>query len=152
MTAMTYSERLKDPRWQKMRLRILERDAFTCLDCGATDKTLHVHHSYYVKNRDVWDYPLFSLKTLCCDCHEVANQTSDALGGTSMQSPLEDALELALGGSGADSDRDALWDLCAEIGKYRAATGLSIENALGVIIWNTVFLRDAEEKAKPHAK
>lgn len=27
---MTYAEKLKDPRWQKKRLRILERDAFAC--------------------------------------------------------------------------------------------------------------------------
>ena len=31
---MGYSEKLKDPRWQKKRLEILERDNFRCQYCG----------------------------------------------------------------------------------------------------------------------
>jgi len=30
MAKLTYSEKLKDPRWQKKRLEILSRDNFTC--------------------------------------------------------------------------------------------------------------------------
>lgn len=30
---MTYSQKLRDPRWQKKRLEILERDSFTCQHC-----------------------------------------------------------------------------------------------------------------------
>ncbi len=30
---MTYAEQLKDPRWQKRRLEILQRDEWRCL-CG----------------------------------------------------------------------------------------------------------------------
>jgi hypothetical protein len=64
-----YSEKLQDPRWQKKRLEILQRDNFTCLGCEATDKTLHVHHTVYVKGVEPWDYDQ-SLMTLCSDCHE----------------------------------------------------------------------------------
>ena len=39
-----YSEKLRDPRWQKRRLEILERDAWQCQACLSTAKTLHVHH------------------------------------------------------------------------------------------------------------
>jgi 5-methylcytosine-specific restriction endonuclease McrA len=66
---MTYSEQLKDPRWQKMRLEILQRDDFTCQECQDTTSTLHVHHRYYVSGRKAWEYPHFALQTLCEQCH-----------------------------------------------------------------------------------
>lgn len=66
-----YSKKLRDPRWQKMRLKILERDEFTCQSCMDSESTLHVHHCYYNKGNDPWDYPYTSLVTLCEACHEV---------------------------------------------------------------------------------
>lgn len=69
---MTYSEKLKHPKWQKRRLEILNRDAFTCRHCGDTEKTLHVHHLNYVKGGEPWDAPDGALLTLCADCHAVA--------------------------------------------------------------------------------
>lgn len=68
--AMTYSEKLKDPRWQKLRLEILNRDEWTCQYCGAKDKTLHVHHYAYPKSGNPWDADGGDLNTLCEDCHE----------------------------------------------------------------------------------
>ena len=66
---MTYSEKLKDPRWQKKRLEILDRDQFTCRDCGAINKTLHIHHCHYY-GCDPWDTKDSLLLTLCEECHE----------------------------------------------------------------------------------
>lgn len=68
--ALTYSEKLRDPRWQKKRLEVMERDEFTCVTCGRKDKTLNVHHWYYRKGNEPWDYPTESLVCLCEDCHE----------------------------------------------------------------------------------
>ena len=69
---MTYSEKLKDPRWQKKRLEILQRDNFTCLCCdNITNETLNVHHLYYEKGVDPWNYDNHSLITLCDTCHYV---------------------------------------------------------------------------------
>ena len=65
-----YNELLKDPRWQKRRLEIFERDNWTSQICGTKDKMLHVHHIAYIKNRKPWDYPDNLLITLCEDCHE----------------------------------------------------------------------------------
>lgn len=67
---MTYSEKLQDPRWQKKRLEILQRENFTCQDCGAKDRTLHVHHRYYVSGRHPWEYPHFCYQVLCFECHD----------------------------------------------------------------------------------
>lgn len=61
--------KLKDPRWQKKRLQILERDGFTCQSCRSTTHTLHVHHRFYVRGREPWDYPEIALVTLCEPCH-----------------------------------------------------------------------------------
>lgn len=67
---MTYAEKLKDPRWQKKRLKILERDEWTCQKCFDTETTLHIHHKYYKKNFEPWDYPSSALITLCSSCHD----------------------------------------------------------------------------------
>lgn len=68
---MTYSEKLKDPRWQKKRLEILNRDDWTCRYCGDKETTLHVHHELYTKGADPWDYDDYLLTTLCEECHEI---------------------------------------------------------------------------------
>ena len=63
----SYSEKLKDPRWQKLRLQVMERDQFECQLCDAVDKTLHVHHLVY--SRNPWESPMENLVTVCEDCH-----------------------------------------------------------------------------------
>lgn len=68
---LTYSEKLKDPRWQKMRLQVLERDEWTCRFCGDKTKTLHVHHFCYAKSGNPWDVEDHALITLCEDCHHL---------------------------------------------------------------------------------
>jgi 5-methylcytosine-specific restriction endonuclease McrA len=64
-----YLEKLKDPRWQKLRLEVFERDKWTCQRCYDTESTLNVHHQYYKDNADPWDYPIEALVTLCENCH-----------------------------------------------------------------------------------
>ena len=67
---MTYSEKLKNPKWQKKRLEILERDKWTCKYCGNKKKTLHIHHLFYYEDYEPWDIPNKYLVTLCYDCHK----------------------------------------------------------------------------------
>lgn len=66
-----YSILLKDPRWQKKRLKILERDGWECNGCGNSETTLHVHHLHYHKNKDPWEYDDNYLISLCEDCHHI---------------------------------------------------------------------------------
>lgn len=68
---MTYAEKLKDPRWQKKRLEVLQADNFTCSWCGDPVKTLHVHHFCYPKSRNPWDSEMTDLAALCSDCHYI---------------------------------------------------------------------------------
>ncbi len=67
-------KRYQDPRWQKKRLEVFQRDSFTCVECGAEDKALHVHHLSYEWDKDPWDYPVENFKTLCVDCHDMKKQ------------------------------------------------------------------------------
>lgn len=70
MPKISYSEKLKDPRWQRRRLEILQRDEFTCNICGDGTKTLHVHHKWYESGKEPWEHPDNCLTTLCVVCHE----------------------------------------------------------------------------------
>ena len=76
---MNYKTKLLDPRWQKKRLKIFERDKFTCQECKETEKTLHVHHEYYLPDIEPWDYPDEAFKTLCVDCHQIKKWLTDRL-------------------------------------------------------------------------
>ncbi len=66
---MKYSDQLKDPRWQRKKNGILDRDKYTCQLCQATDKTLHVHHKFYLPKLMAWEYADDCLLTLCFECH-----------------------------------------------------------------------------------
>lgn len=71
---MKYQDKLKDPRWQKKRLGIFERDNWNCRLCANPEETLHVHHLYYIQGADPWDYPDSALMALCATCHEEAHE------------------------------------------------------------------------------
>jgi hypothetical protein len=58
----------RDPRWQKRRLQIMDRDGWGCVNCKATDRTLHVHHKRY--HGEPWEAGDDDLQSLCEDCHE----------------------------------------------------------------------------------
>ena len=64
-----YATKLLDPRWQKLRLKVFERDEFKCRDCERDDETLHVHHCWYEKG-DPWETPMEYLLSLCHSCHK----------------------------------------------------------------------------------
>lgn len=65
----SYSDKLRDPRWQKKRLCVMQRDGFACRDCGDAKSTLQVHHCHYEKG-EPWQTDERFLLTLCEDCHE----------------------------------------------------------------------------------
>ena len=81
----SYAAKLRDPRWQKTRLQIMERDKFACVSCDDATSELQVHHGYYVGTKEPWEYEHDSLWTLCGDCHaeaDVARKHAVMLLGT----------------------------------------------------------------------
>lgn len=73
----TYSELLRSPLWQKKRLKILERDDFTCQHCGCKERELQVHHRIYHRGAKPWEYDDSELITLCNQCHEVETEAKN---------------------------------------------------------------------------
>ena len=63
-----YLKKLRDPRWQKLRLEIFEREGWKCQCCGRSRETLNVHHLIY-SQEDPWDEPPENLECLCDGCH-----------------------------------------------------------------------------------
>lgn len=63
-----YSEKLKNPKWQKRRLEILQRDNFTCQICTDTETELQIHHKKYTG--EPHEAPEEDLVTMCKCCHK----------------------------------------------------------------------------------
>ena len=76
---MTYEEKLQDPRWQKKRLEVLERDNWKCVSCGDKGETLNVHHKFYKKDLEPWQYKNPCLVTLCETCHKLEHKIKPAM-------------------------------------------------------------------------
>jgi len=74
---MTYSEKLKDPRWQRKRLEILQRDGWKCVVTGLSNQTLHVHHKRYFGNP--WDCPDEELETICEPVHSIISPCASVI-------------------------------------------------------------------------
>lgn len=89
----TYWEKLKDPRWQKKRLEIMQRDDFSCQVCSSKDNTLNVHHRLYRKGKSPWEYDDSDLVTLCEKCHgEVTKQNQEISEWLAGPSPIHSAI------------------------------------------------------------
>jgi 5-methylcytosine-specific restriction endonuclease McrA len=78
----SYWQLLRDPRWQRMRLEVMERANFECEICGGADDTLNVHHKIYRKGAAPWEYQAHELQCLCEGCHETFHDLSQILKET----------------------------------------------------------------------
>jgi hypothetical protein len=74
-TPKTYSDKLRDPRWQRKRLEVLQQHGFKCDMCGCKDDELHVHHINYHKGADPWEYQDNEFKVFCKLHHEIVEDT-----------------------------------------------------------------------------
>lgn len=68
-TQKSYSDKLKDPKWQRKRLVIYGRDNFTCQLCNDDKTELAAHHKLYINGLDPWEYEDDLIVTVCKDCH-----------------------------------------------------------------------------------
>lgn len=78
MENKSYSEKLKDPRWQRKRLEIMQRDNFKCKICCSGTTTLNIHHKSY--RGEPWEQDNSELETLCEDCHGIISIKMDESG------------------------------------------------------------------------
>lgn len=74
-----YAEKLKDPRWQKKRLEVLNDRDWSCELCHDKESTLHVHHKRYEKGFEPWEYDLDIYAVLCENCHLEEHNNMDII-------------------------------------------------------------------------
>lgn len=110
--AGAYAAKLRDPRWQKKRLEVLDRAGWACQMCGDSKSMLHVHHKQYLKGREPWDYDTDQLASLCAKCHKDGHGSPDVLLNVISRLPIDGPLgrksiaELVSGFVGQDADDD----------------------------------------------
>lgn len=86
---MTYAEKLKDPRWQKRRLEVMNDAGFECGYCGEKNETLHIHHPAYRKGAAPWEYKAEELACLCATCHDRATKAQAEWSEMGFMSPMD---------------------------------------------------------------
>ena len=114
--ALTYAEKLRDPRWHEKREALFKTRGKKCELCASTER-ITVHHGYYGINTDPWDHEDCTLWVLCWPCHEqtqrVLVKTHFAIGCVhpkdlpTLQNDVVDAASLIRHGI-TDSDINAL--------------------------------------------
>jgi hypothetical protein len=75
----SYAQKLRDPRWQKKRLEVMQANEFCCEICGDSKSTLNVHHKQYLKGYEPWDYHIEQLACICEHCHSEHHNFPDFL-------------------------------------------------------------------------
>ena len=104
---MSYRDMLRDPRWQRKRLTILQRDNFRCRACGDRWRELEVHHFRYPKEKPIWEVDDTDLITYCADCHSLATRLLADLRACPLDI-LKAAATIARRELGYDEVRDVL--------------------------------------------
>lgn len=163
MTAKkTYSELLRDPRWQKMRLKKLEDAGWACQRCMDSENTLNVHHNRYIKGRLPWEYDEQELTVLCESCHEAEHEDKDLRAAFMARLAADGPVSLGdffAYGAGAMSAYDWLLDQTATaiLEQLRASTPSQFAAgragaALFEIMLGNGFLEDGEAMSKLAAR
>lgn len=82
---MNYQRKLQDPKWAQFRAEVLEYWVYTCARCRRYESqiTLQVHHPFYRKGAEPWDYEPSEMRCLCIECHRkghgIVEQSDDDL-------------------------------------------------------------------------
>lgn len=73
---MTYSEKLKDPRWLEFKAEYVDhyrrehKGVVRCEQCGEEWPHYHLRHRRYEEGKDPWDYRFDAMRLMCEECHE----------------------------------------------------------------------------------
>jgi len=139
---MEYHKKLKNPRWQRKRLEIMDRDDFKCVGCGKSSESLHVHHIFY-EGANPWHTRDKYLQTLCSSCHKILGvHKRGAVGYIHMQKIICLMCPVCY----ADScEMVAVWDDCCAIGfrcNYCESDFLDFMLAMSIEILDSELERD----------
>jgi hypothetical protein len=112
---VTYSEKLKDPRWQRKRLEILEAAGWKCEACNSNNVPLHVHHKFYQRGLAPWEYRAGALVSLCSSCHEEIEELSRLFLSTLHGKDFPALIDLSRLVSWLHENKFDLDDLCTAV-------------------------------------
>lgn len=87
-----YQEMLRDPRWQRRRLEIMNRAQWKCEKCHDDARTLNVHHARYRSGAAPWEYTDAELICVCEDCH-LEGHILEAVKAKEIDEALEEAIQ-----------------------------------------------------------
>ena len=79
---MSYSDKLKDPRWLSKRSGLIQKELCLCNDCGdffQGGRGLEAHHCWYEFGKEPWDYPDDCFLVLCRKCHKERQKVQNSL-------------------------------------------------------------------------
>jgi len=112
---MSYADKLKDVKWQKKRLEVLENHGWACDMCGASAKVnLQVHHKAYMRGKAPWEYQDDLLAVLCEDCHKAAQRNMEVI-------------HLCVGFAGIKQINDLAATIFEYIKAEKASPGLAVD-------------------------
>jgi 5-methylcytosine-specific restriction endonuclease McrA len=78
-TKKSDAEQRRDPRWERKRLEIRQRDDCTCRDCGTTGHELQGHHTFSHRGLAPWEYPGWVMICLWEPCRAWGTKITNAL-------------------------------------------------------------------------
>jgi 5-methylcytosine-specific restriction endonuclease McrA len=87
-----YAEKLKDPRWQKKRLEVMQRAGFKCESCNCENETLHIHHLIYSRTGNPWAVENRWLECLCSTCHAARTEANEINRAVFEMNPTRDVI------------------------------------------------------------
>lgn len=76
---MNNNEKLKDQRWENKRIEILNKRGCFCEICGGNDSILDIHHRFYIRGREPWEYDNDVFQILCRNCHNRVHRGNNGL-------------------------------------------------------------------------
>jgi hypothetical protein len=129
----SYSDLLRDPRWQKRRLEIMGRAGFACEECGDDKSTLNVHHRIYRKGAMPWEYSDSELACICENCHQGEHYIRGLITSSMSRLSLSRLTELAGYAEGLEA-RDAVFTDPEEEQRDRQWPIRSLDHGRGFLI------------------
>ena len=70
LKADSYTAKLGDPRWHAKRDSIMRKRGVFCENCKRSGIVLQLHHNFYDRGKEPWEYDDSVFKVLCKACHE----------------------------------------------------------------------------------
>jgi hypothetical protein len=68
---------MQNPKWEHFRQQVFAAKGAACEECGRVDG-LEIHHPYYRRGRDPWQYGTNEVRVLCGEHHEAAAKLEDS--------------------------------------------------------------------------